>query len=332
MGTIRRKSAAAARRLRQESLAQAAAGPDPLSEAQELALEKFVPRAISEQEWVAVRPLMHEILRRSGIRGTTAFKQHMSDVTLYLAWAYRQGCALQIATVLDHKLIEEWARIEMSPLDDTTRNTRRSRLRSLASNLNPGPTAPPRGTPISRAAVRPPYTDQEAAAIVRIATTQPSPRMRRQLCALVGLGLGAGLDSTDLRHLRAGHVQDRGDAGVWVNVTGTRTRLVVVRRQHEDLVRAGIEGLAPGDLVLGKVAERKAITSGVIFNSTVLGDAPHIEQTRLRSTWITHMMCAQVPLAVLMTAAGVGSARTFTDLLPFAASRAGIELMRDAPG
>lgn len=331
MGTVR-KSAAAARRLREQKLAQAAAGPDPLAAEQELALVKFVPRAISEQEWGAVRPLLHEIMRRSGIRGSTAFKQHLSDVTLFLAGAHRQDIDLQMSRVLDHKLIEEWARIELSPLDDTTRNTRRSRLRSLASNLNPGPSAPPRGTPISRASVRPPYTNQQVAAIVRIATTQPTRRMRRQLCAVVGLGLGAGLDSMDLRHLRVEDVQDRGGDGIWVNVTGRRERLVVVRRQHEELVRAGLEGMAPGDLVLGKVVDRKAITSAVIASTTVLGDAPHIEQTRLRSTWLTHMMCAQVPLAVLMTAAGLGSARTLTDLLPYAASRAGIALVREVQG
>src|SRR5690606_24914391 len=96
--------------------------------------------------------------------------------------------------------------------------------------------------------IKAPYAAEEVAAIVRLATTQPSSVMRRQLCAIVGLGLGAGLDSSDLRHLRIRDIDDRGEAGIVVTVPGKRERVIFVRRDLEHLVRIGTEGQRPGAL------------------------------------------------------------------------------------
>ena len=41
-----------------------------------------------------------------------------------------------------------------------------------------------------------------------------------------------------------------------------------------------------------------------------------IEQSRLRATWLARLMTAAVPLQVVLTAAGLRSARTLADLLP----------------
>ncbi len=192
MGTPRKTSAAAARRMRKEFVAAAAAPPPPLPDSLETQLQDFRPHSLGEADWAAVRPTVVEIMHRSSIRGERTFVQHVSDVTLYVAWAKRQGHPLALATILDHSLIEEWARIGLKSLGAATRRTRRSRLRSLASDLNPGPTAPSRGVPIPRQAVRPPYSEFDEAAIVRIALTQPSATKRRTMCAIVGAGSAPG--------------------------------------------------------------------------------------------------------------------------------------------
>lgn len=317
MPSGKKMSAAAARRLRAELFAENARPAQPLSPEHAAALERFTPHSLTDAEWAQVRPVVHEAMRLTKVRGRWTFRQLMSDLTLYSAWCLRSDKSLNLPVLLDHSLIDEWVRSGLAKLDDTTRNTRRSRLRSLASHLNPGPTAPPRSKPIPRTAVKPPYTPSDAAAIERLVMNQPSAGLRRQLCAMTGLGLGAGLDSIDLRSLTRDHVEDRGDEGLWVSVEGERARLVPVRRRYEHLVRIGMEGLAPGELLLGREARRKNVTAGVVYEAVALGNPPRIEQARFRSTWLVALMSAPVPLSVALAAAGLSSASTLTDLLPF---------------
>ena len=314
-------SAAAVRRIRLENVAAKAAEVELLPAHLLVALEKFVPHSLTNAEWQVVRPIVHQVMKGSKIRGIATFPQHLSDLTLYIAWCARRDIALEVTVLFDHALIEEWVRTALADLDDTTRTTRRSRLRSLASHINPGPTAPRASKPIARKAVRPPYEDYEVATIIRLANCQPTSGMRRQLCAMVGLGLGAGLDSSDLKPLINSHIEDRGVAGIWINVPTPRPRVVVVRRGYEDLVRIGLEGLSRNALVFGVKLDRRNVTANIVFNAIALGNAPRIEQSRLRSTWLVELMNARIPLSVLMRAAGLRGARTLTDLLPFALAR-----------
>jgi hypothetical protein len=45
--------------------------------------------------------------------------------------------------------------------------------------------------------------------------------------------------------------------------------------------------------------------------------AVDIEASRLRNTWLVAAMCAALPMADLLRAAGLRSARTIGDLLPY---------------
>jgi hypothetical protein len=321
---IKKISAAEARRRRAAKVEADARPPAELPEKLEGLLRAFVPRAVTPGEWVRIQPVLFDIMRRSRIRGVAAFKQHLSIVTLYLAWVLRQDHPLTVSHALDHGLIEQWCHVELiGLLEDSTAATRRARLRALASDVNPGETAPPRGRSISKNAIKPPYCDADVGAIVRLARTQPSARIGQQLCAMVGLGLGAGLDSQDLRRVRTTDVDDRGPEGIGVTVAGERPRVVAVRTVYEELVREGMTGLRTGALLLGCNADRQNVTATIVANAVALGDPPHIEQTRLRSTWLTHLMCAPVPLALLLTSSGLTSARSLVELLPYAVERYG---------
>lgn len=315
-----KKMSAAEARRRTAARLEAAKAPTPhLPEPLEQTLAQFQPRTVTPAEWVAIEPLLVELMRRGGVRGAASFKQHLSMVTMYLAFLLREGRAMTIADTMQHAHIERWCNTVLEcQVEDTTSGTRRARLKALASATNPGETAPPRGRPIAKKAIKPPYNTQEVGAIVRVARTQPSPRISQQLCAMVGLGLGADLDSTDLRHVRTTDVDDRGADGLWVTVKGDRPRTIAVRDAYAYLVREGLTGLRAGALLLGRDAARQNVTATIVSNAVALGSPPHIEQTRLRSTWLTHLMCAPVPLAVILTASGLISARSLVELLPHA--------------
>lgn len=162
---------------------------------------------------------------------------------------------------------------------------------------------------------------------MRLARNQPTLDGRRALSLLVGLGLGAGLDGRDLRHLTRDSFTDleigEPAPALTVTVGGTeRPRTVVVARAYEPLVR---EALALHDQarrgrtapLLGRKADHRNVTTPAVAAAVTAqaGVAVQVEVNRLRATWLVACMSANVPLAALLAAAGLRSARTLTDLL-----------------
>lgn len=281
-------------------------------------LASYKPRAIDRSLWdTTIGPFARDLMRRSHVRGAKVFRQMLSELALYLGWLYRDGGTPTIAHAMNHDLIETWVVAQGTGGSKTTWGNRRSRLRNLASHVNPGQDAPARPEPFSRTAVKEPYTRQETADLERLAFNQPTPTMRRQLCAMVGLGLGAGLGSEDLRELRATDIVRDDDGKMWIEVPGDRRRRVPVRDRYVRLVDAGLVGLKPSDLVLGRVVTRRNITSGIVDNAAIGSTNVVPDQARLRATWLVALMTAPVPLADLLAAAGMTTARTIADLVSF---------------
>ncbi|MFP5255751.1 MAG: hypothetical protein ACLGI8_07885 [Acidimicrobiia bacterium] len=308
-------SKAEARRLREELRAKAAAPPAPLPASLEARLDGFQPLDIAPATWKSIKATVVAIMRRSHVRGEDSFAKHITHVAAFAAWAHDNGRAVTVQALMDFTVIDDYIREGTPSLNDKSRDNRRSRLRKLAEHVNPGVTAPPRPPSTGYVPIKAPYTATEEAAIVRLATTQPSSTMQRQLCAVVGLGLGAGLDSSDLRHLRVRDIDDRGDAGIIVAIPGKRSRVVFVRRDFEHLVRASIAAQRPGALVIGVKGDRRNVAGKIVEKATIIGDAPKLEQSRLRSTWLLWLLQQPVPLPVVMRAAGLTTARTLVDLV-----------------
>ena len=130
----------------------------------------------------------------------------------------------------------------------------------------------------------------------------------------MGLGLGAGLDAQDFNDLRTQHIEDRGDDGIIVKVPGPHGRSVPVRRRYEDLVRRGLDGVQPGHLIVGSRTNRRRATNIVYQQAVALGAAPEMLQSRMRTTWLADLMVNPVPLAAILNAAGLKSARTLTEI------------------
>lgn len=305
----KRVSRAEIRRQREGLLRARSEAPSLPRELAERA-ERFTPSSVDDEAWVAVRPLFLAVIGCSSARGAVAFKERCIALAAFLAWADSEGVELSVPSLMRFEVIDEYVR----SLSTSGAATRRSHLRSLARDANPAgiPPVPLRYPHIT---VKEPYSEPEMAAIRRVALTQPTPIQRRSMCAVVGLGRGAGLDSRDFRFLTGGDVDDRGGDGIWVEVRGPRPRLVPVRRRWEDLVRVGLDGLGSESLVIGSSASRRNIVAKIVEGATVLGDAPKIEAGRLRTTWLADLLASDVPLTVVMAVSGLRSARTITEIL-----------------
>jgi hypothetical protein len=291
--------------------------PDPLPEALAAHLEAFVPKRVKPADWGLARPPAVEILRRAPTTSVKTFEKLCPPVAELVSWALRHGHGPDWRAIMVHSLIDEWIRTATPHLSDDSRATTRSRLRTLASAVNAGIGAPPRPEPIGYQSIRPPYSPAEVSRIRAIATTQPHTVTGRQVALCVGCGLGAGLDSVDLRHFYGHQVDDCGEEGIRLRIEGHRPRVAWVRREWEALVRAGVAGVKPTQLLLGRQVEREGVASRIYDQAVVLGEPIELDQSRMRATWLVTLMREPIPLATIMRAAGLRSGRTLTDLLPF---------------
>ena len=321
----RRGSASAARRLRADRSHEE---PRTLPIELRLVVDTFAPQGQIASRWDSLRPITVEALTLSNIRGLDSFRKSLTHVGYFLAWAEDQGLPLELGTVT-REHADEYTRVGMTGSSEKSRADRRARLRWIADQVNPGQ-APDRGIAVAKPAVKPPYSSEEMARIVRAARTQPTPTQQRNLSLCVAVGAGAGLDSVDLRSLRNHDLVNHGPVrGITVEVPGPRPRTVTVLREYEHLLRDALVG-DPDALLLGTKEDRRNIAARVIGDAVILGNCPRIEQSRLRSTWLARMLTMPVPLAVLLPAAGLQTGRTLGDLLPYLPPHIGAEsVLRD---
>lgn len=290
-------------------------------------LDGYEPDKCPTAAWDAVQPAVRHIMERSGTRTTAAFRKQLGVVVVYLRWRHNQGLDLHPSASMTFAAIDDFYRLVGDTYQQTTRNDYRSRLRRLAQSVNPGADAPPT-VALGRRPVRAGYTESEEATIRRVALRQRRPRIRRQLCLIVGLVMGAGLAARDLRHLRTSHVIDEGANGIRIDVPGDRPRTLWVRIQYEELVRVGVAGVQPGHLLIGKKADRRNVTSAVLDQAD-LYDFEDLNVARMRATWLGWLMTQPVPFVVVLYAAGLETARTLTDIAQqFAVNRCESEPLR----
>ncbi len=294
------------------------------------AIVSYRPKRIPTESWAAMAAVCQRLV--AGYRPPSAevAKNAGSMVADFVEWAAARpgrpdpSAPLALEELLEVGMVDAYdAHLAAGGVPDGSRATRRSVLRRALRSLD----ATERPAPIAYQPVAGPYTPAECAAFVRLARHQPSPTRRRELSFVVGLGLGAGLDGRDLRHVaRDGFSDvDLGETapGLAVAVAGgDRPRSVVVRRAYEPLVR---EALASHDAarrgrtasILGRSQSRRNITTPVMTHAVTAraGETVAIEVNRLRATWLVAAMCAPIPLGVLLAAAGLRSARSLCDLL-----------------
>lgn len=313
--------AAAKRRMAEEAarLSSLTQPAPPLEEHFEEVLAAFRPRKVNLGRWDAeVGDFVRDVMRRSHNRGDKVFGQLLSELSLFVDWTQDRGVPLTIESILRHDLIEQWILNQHGEGKSSTWGGRRSRLRNLASHVVASADAPPRPSSFSRASVKAPYTLRECASLERLARNQPGAATRRQLSAMVALGLGAGLGPTDLRGLVAGNIVNEPD-GWWVAVPGDRARQVPVRDRYVDLLEAALVGLEPEQLVIGRKVDRTNVTGSLVYASSLGATSVYPEQARLRSTWLLTLITSPIPFADIMALSGLSTARTITDLVPFAA-------------
>ena len=293
------------------------------------AIESYRAIKVAGQQWSQVEASVRLAMRAYGPPSAKWVSTQGGHVARFGLWLHQrpertETGDLQLRELADLDLVTAYVAGPLAEVPDSTRATARSVLTRMVHRLRPD-AAPER---IGYTPIQAPYTPTECAAFVRLARNQPTKDRRRALSALVALGLGAGLDGHDLREVAPAHIREVAlskDRSVLVVTVpgGQRPRTVVMRDAYADLLREALDlhnssKRGKNTPLTGNKATRANVGSAVTDNAvTATGPGVDISTTRLRSTWLLACMCAPIPLNVLLCTAGLRSARSLADLLPY---------------
>lgn len=321
-------SAAAMRRIREQLLAEAVPAPLPADVAEWL--DGYEPKFVDRVTWVAIRPHFLGIVRAAQLDRIEVCKRRSSLLAGYLAWRYETGASVALAESMTRDAVEGYIKSMTTKTNKGTVNTMRSRLRKLAQAANPSAVSNPTGVAYGYAPVKPPYDPVEEAAIRRAVLRYHNEVTRRHLCLIVGMCAGAGLDAADVVLLDSGSIRDFGADGIRVDVPGPKARTVWVRVEYEEPVRAALAGNRPKARarLIGTRPNGKNAVGAIVENAVFHGHVPKVEAARLRSTWIVWALSRNVPLPVLMQAAGLKTARSLAALVEYVPAGEGVEVLR----
>lgn len=274
----------------------------------------YSPAHISPSVWGQVS----ESVRRAVLAGapTSAMAQVLlPTVAGFAGWIVAEGYAVSVDVLRDLELIERYVSTGMRDNPDSSRATRRAALRRVARRLDPDPR--PEFERIRYRQVKPPYSSLEIRQFYEAACAQPTAARRDSLLALLALGLGCGLDASDLAWVRRCDVRTQ-NAAVLVSVAGgLRPRTVCCLDAFADQLLALAEPSTTSLLIGGNQFGRRNVATPVLERLANDRSLPRLAPARLRSTWLVHHLNQATPLSVLMPAAGLRTARSLDDLLPY---------------
>lgn len=311
---MKKTSAAAARRAAREATREPRDATPQLPVEVAERIVGYRPKKIDPAVWDAIRPAVIEIVVRSEPASPGHAIHRILPVAKLAAWAHAEGVALEPATLLSERVIEEWARRAIASGEPSSSvATYRSILRTVAAVAAPA-RAKPTAT-ISRSRGVEPHTADEDLALRRAVTGQRTPVYRATGSLLYGLSRGAGLISADLRKLRGGDVIDSAE-GISVNL-GDRT--VWVLDEFCDIVRIGLSvDRGDGWLLAGRDGKCRNIGQ-YIDRFTVPAGTPRLNLSRCRATWVLDHVNRGTPITVIRDTLGVSGLAAVERVLPFAA-------------
>jgi hypothetical protein len=225
-------------------------------------------------------------------------------------WGERLGLESCPKTLLHPSTLERYVSSGLSDLSDGTRRTMRANLRHVARHAAPQFYAP-RPTALRRDMVKRPYTDAQVERYFALVVHQSTPERVARLTGLLCLGLGAGLEAADMRHVRGTDIVERG-GGLVVIVGGSNARTVPVLRRYHARLRRSATFAGGGFVVGGDLPGRKNVTSGLVATLDV-GRLDRLEVPRLRATWLA-VHIERLSLRALVAAAGLTSSSRLVEL------------------
>lgn len=264
------------------------------------ALDAFVPQLPADR-WEPIQ----EFVRRSVHVYTLTHSPGLSylammHMTMFADWVCFTGVTDLDETALSAAVIDAYTAHRSSEVRPVVAERERKVLRTLAGIA---PTVEKRAiSTVSDPGA--PYTRTEQGQLRNWAMWQGLPARMLRCTAIAALGLGCGLTSAEMAHVRANDIVALEDGMLGVHVTHSRMRTVPVLAEWNDeleSVRAGTTGF----IIAPHVDNRRSELLKVSIKDSRGALKPTVQ--RMRNTWLLTLIDNSVPLPVIMEAAGLTS-------------------------
>lgn len=299
-------------------------------------IDFYTPRGAGPG-WERVADEVRRIVKAAAPATPYSATQLLSAAARLALFADGLGHRPQAEAWLAREMIEHFIASGCPNAAESTRGNYRSRLLRLREAVIGTELASGRPMPLSGSLASHPYARAEQSDLWSWAGGQPTSALRHGIKTLMACGFGCGLDSAEIADVRTHDVQRSGlDGAVRVRVRGRRARQVVCRRAWEQVLLDAAAALGPGEYLFRPDAHTrgKNLVSNFLARTKSNATAPNLSMGRARATWIVELVDANVPLTVLVAAAGVDSLHAFSRLMPYfstAAADAAAKALRGQP-
>ena len=278
----------------------------------------YVPARMDPREWEAIAGYVRDVTLTALDRyeGRYDAQDMIGAVAGLTRWATQVACLpMEVEVVFHRDTIAEY--IARADLSVSSRATIRSRLLRVAEAVLPAEERVTRLQPLRADDPVRPYGEFEQRRLRSWAEGQTTPTKRMECRAILSLGFGAGLASSDIIALRARDILID-DLGVLIRVPGSRARDVPMLAPWEQAIVDLHTARESGAWLLGA---RRTSGGKNWLNNTIATSSPEGTlrpvPARMRNTWLLHHMIAGTPLGPLAAAAGLETFRTIEKLLRF---------------
>ena len=288
---------------------------------QALALEAIATWT-PKQRTVQATEFAKRVVAEVGPSGPPRARALLGACSAFADWGLMVGIEPSLSSLFNEAVIERHIEVAMADDPPSARRTRRANLRFIARALK----MPlfPEPSPIGRNGPAAPYSPGEIEAYFALARCQVTAR-RRNMEAMLCLGLGAGLDGVDMRYVTGDHVVAR-SGGLVVVVEGSRSRVVPVLTRYQELLCVCAEFSGGSYMVGGFAPTRKNVTTPVLARASGGVGLKRLSVSRLRSTWIAEHL-EHLGLHGSLYAAGLKYSQRVFDLAGNVASMSEPELV-----
>jgi hypothetical protein len=270
----------------------------------------FIPsHTTALQAWPTIQGFCRDIAIRMHPSTINVAHRLLWTVAPFVAWTRSVGIQLDVEHVFTPDNVERYCALIVDGTIGTQR-TVRDTLRRIGPRVTRKAPWPPKPRSYGRTPVAKPYNQVEIRRLIETATHQPTRDRRDLYRALLGFGLGCGIDGRGV--LLIGPDDIATDLFGIDITTGDPRRAVACLHQYAPLLadavalldRRPTNRLFASDRTLSKFLETSAAKDGT-----------RLKLARLRSTWLLQHLTIGTPLTVLLDAAGLKTPSMLNDLL-----------------